>query len=86
MQRIVLGYFRQMPLKVAYAITIHKSQGQTYEKANILPDCFTVGQLYVALSRVQSINGLYLEHPISRFALRKSISVEKFYETIENQD
>ena len=86
LQRIVLGYFRQMPLKVAYAITIHKSQGQTYEKANILPDCFTVGQLYVALSRVQSINGLYLEHPISRFALRKSISVEKFYETIENQN
>lgn len=51
---------RGYPLSLAYAITIHKSQGMTLDAANIDPDCFADGQLYVALSRVRSIGGVHL--------------------------
>ena len=52
--------FYQIPLKLAYAITMHKSQGQTYDQVNLIPYSFDNGQLYVALSRVKSIEGLCL--------------------------
>ena len=58
------GTFTQIPLKAAFAITIHKSQGKTFDKAIISPDSFAPGQLYVALSRVKSLKGLYLTKPI----------------------
>lgn len=58
------GLFCQMPLKPAYAITIHKSQGKTFDKAVIAPESFAPGQLYVALSRVKSSEGLYLTDTI----------------------
>lgn len=55
-----LGSIEQYPIKLAYALSIHKSQGLTFDKVNIdlsLP-CFSKGQLYVALSRVKSPEGL----------------------------
>lgn len=57
----------QYPLKLAYAFTIHKSQGQTYERVvlDLHSHIFASGQLYVALSRVKSLSGLYLTKPIS---------------------
>lgn len=57
----------QYPLKLGYAFTIHKSQGQTYDQVvlDLHSHIFASGQLYVALSRVKSLNGLYLTKPVS---------------------
>ena len=77
-----VGWFYQIPLKPAYAITIHKSQGQTFSCANLNPACFSNGQLYVAVSRLTSIAGLHLTSEISRSSLRVSDDVTRFYQSI----
>lgn len=77
---MILGVM-QYPIIPAYAITIHKSQGQTYQ--NIICDidrCFADGQAYVALSRCARLNGLHLKSPISRASIRVNRSVLDFYQ------
>lgn len=77
------GKFTQLPLKIAFAVTIHKSQGQTYTSANINPYCFTHGQLYVALSRVPDIHKLHLLSRIKPSDVKVSQEVNHFFENIK---
>lgn len=75
----VVGTFEQIPLKLAWAITIHKAQGQTFERATVVPDCWDAGQLYTALSRLASVGGLYITgKPIRDDALVTSPDVISF--------
>ncbi len=61
-----VGSFEQFPLKLAWAITVHKSQGLTFEKAILdVSDSFAPGQMYVALSRLTGLEGLILSQPIT---------------------
>jgi len=78
------GTFTQIPLKLAWAITIHKSQGLTFERAIIDSEsAFAHGQVYVALSRCRSLEGLVLSTPFSAFSLKRDTSIESFNKVVE---
>ncbi len=75
----VLGTFRQYPLRLAWAITIHKSQGLTFDRAIIdANQSFAPGQVYVALSRCRSLQGLVLACPLSPRAIINDREVEDY--------
>ena len=74
-----VGFVTQFPLRIGKAITIHKSQGQTFEKVIISPTIFAAGQLYVALSRVKSPDGLTLLREISPEDFIIDDVVKQFY-------
>ncbi|MGM9511392.1 HRDC domain-containing protein [Larkinella sp. GY13] len=81
-----VGKFVQYPLKLAWAITIHKSQGLTFEKAIIdASAAFAHGQVYVALSRCKSLDGLVLRAPIPSHSIKTEVLLEEFHEQVQLQ-
>lgn len=80
LEQEVVGKFVQFPLKLAWAVTFHKSQGQTLESVSIDPSTFAPGQLYVGLSRATSARGIWLARPIKPKDLIADTAVVEFYE------
>jgi hypothetical protein len=81
-QETVIGRFKQFPLKLAWAITIHKSQGLTFDRAVIdAESAFAHGQVYVALSRCKTLEGMVLTSPIPARAIGTDPVVLGFTET-----
>ena len=80
----VKGFFKQYPLKLAWAITIHKSQGLTFD--NIYVDmgsgAFATGQTYVALSRCRTLAGVHLKRPILTRDVQCDERVQQFFEQV----
>ena len=81
-QEDIIGKFEQYPLKLAWAITIHKSQGLTFDKAIIdAKAAFAHGQVYVALSRCKTLEGMVLTSPISSKGIETDKAITRFNET-----
>ncbi|GAB4032467.1 helix-turn-helix domain-containing protein [Spirosoma gilvum] len=81
-----IGTFRQFPLKLAWAITIHKSQGLTFEKAIIdASAAFAHGQVYVALSRCKTLDGLVLRSRIPSHSIKTEQTLEDFHDDLIQQ-
>ena len=85
---VVIGTFKQFPLTLAYALTIHKAQGLTFDRVSLDlgTGCFAAGQCYVALSRCTSIDGLHLVRKISKHDIFVDQRIVDFYDCIHQEE
>ena len=74
-----IGCAEQFPIRLGYAVTVHKAQGQTFDKMNFEPQIFAVAQLYVALSRCKKIENIYSTKPLTASMIRCAKPVKEFY-------
>ncbi|SMC63523.1 ATP-dependent DNA helicase [Pedobacter africanus] len=82
-----VGEFLQYPIKLAWAVTIHKSQGLTFDHAIIdAGKSFVAGQVYVALSRVRTLGGLILKSKISTESLRSNVEVINYMKPVKAEE
>ena len=87
LQENIIGTFTQFPIKTAWAITIHKSQGLTFDRAIIdAASSFAHGQVYVALSRCKTFEGLVLSTPITSESVKSDNIINSFNQEAEKQD
>jgi hypothetical protein len=87
LQENTIGTFTQFPIKTAWAITIHKSQGLTFDRAIIdAASSFAHGQVYVALSRCKTFEGLVLSTPITSESVKSDNIIKTFNQEAEKQD
>ena len=88
MESEIIGTFTQFPLKLAWAITIHKSQGMTFDKMHfdLSRGTFQAGQTYVAISRLRSLNGLTLSNPIRPHHIMQNPEVRAFANSYNDVD
>ena len=88
LRREVIGTFTQLPFKLAWAITIHKSQGQTLDRliVDLTGGMFSTGQLYVALSRCTSMRGLVLKRPVLPKDLKVDRRIARFLRSAVRDD
>ena len=84
--RRLVGSFTQIPLKLAYAITVHKAQGLSLDCVDLRlsKGCFTHGQLYTALSRCKSLRNLRIDRRIMQEDLMLDREVLDFYRSLSN--
>ncbi len=83
----IVGSFTQYPLRLAWAITIHKSQGLTFSKVIIdAASAFAHGQVYVALSRCTHLEGIVLKTPINSTGVERDLVVYQFLETTKEKE
>tara|TARA_R110001592_G_scaffold362114_1_gene675033 strand:+ start:85319 stop:87535 length:2217 start_codon:yes stop_codon:yes gene_type:complete len=83
----ILGSFEHFPLRLAWAVTIHKSQGLTFEKAAVdVGSAFAPGQVYVALSRLTSLKGLILKTKVQASAIMTDAQVQSFVSSKADSD
>lgn len=84
LQKEEIGSVTQFPMKLGYAVTIHKSQGQTYDKINLTPEIFTDGQLYVALSRCKNVEKICCLKPLQERMVKTCKDVLDYYKDPEH--
>ena len=78
-ESVVMGKFKQYPIRLAWAITVHKSQGLTFDKVVLdLSKAFTPGQVYVALSRCTSLDGIVLKSEVNPTSIKSEPKVLEF--------
>jgi ATP-dependent DNA helicase PIF1 len=86
LKRDIVAEFQQFPLRLAWAVTIHKSQGKTYDRAivDLGQRSFAPGQTYVALSRITELDGLYLTRPLRPSDIIVDQDVRRFMEKAQS--